>query len=500
MALINCSECGHEISDKALRCPNCGCPIERVETIQEAIEVKEPKKSKTWILGIFAFLLCIIGVGCYFYFINSSHEDGNIGLENDFAQKIKGKYTIVVWNDNFGEFYNTEGGRLCSFELSDGRKEPMTLRLSQSLNILGKSTDRLYLSSNRLFADYSDYLNFNSSYNPNKELGVAVECSNEDDATFYVVKIGKGQIEEKHITLHQVKAKAGTDYVLLYYNDEYGTLYDRNGKRICGVSRGYSSAGDLHVKFTKTISFYNSTTNELLIKDNYVYLSSSDLIHDKYRKEGEPTTRKASSKTVDENDAVIYEFSKIDADTELQKEQQKDMQQKEEKLRESKAIVGTYFFNPCRNEYATTDIFGSSILVGYTKWSEYLVVMDDLRVTLLKPNRRNFVGTVTDINDGIFVISTYSSDNARIGAWTPIYQNGREIGRLGDKGYGFPKDVVIDTKTKRIYNGIENYKNKDISDVEYIMYEDFSSEIKDANNSEYKQEYLNEEYERKYGI
>ncbi len=316
MALINCSECGHEISDKALRCPNCGCPIERVETIQEAIEVKEPKKSKTWIWGIFAFLLCIIGVGCYFYFNNYSHEEDNIGLENDFAQKIKGKYTIVVWNDNFGEFYNTEGGRLCSFELSDGRKEPMTLCLSQSLNILGKSTDRLYLSSNRLFADYSDYLNFNSSYNPNKELGVAVECSNEDDATFYFVKIGKGQIEEKHITLHQVKPKAGTDYVLLYYNDEYGTLYDRNGKRICGVSRGYSSAGDLHVKFTKTISFYNSTTNELLIKDNYVYLSSSDLIDDKYRKEGEPTTRKASSKIVDENDAVIYEFFKIDADTE----------------------------------------------------------------------------------------------------------------------------------------------------------------------------------------
>ena len=29
MALIKCSECGKEISDKATNCPNCGCPIEK---------------------------------------------------------------------------------------------------------------------------------------------------------------------------------------------------------------------------------------------------------------------------------------------------------------------------------------------------------------------------------------------------------------------------------------------------------------------------------------
>ena len=26
MALIKCSECGKEISDRAITCPNCGCP------------------------------------------------------------------------------------------------------------------------------------------------------------------------------------------------------------------------------------------------------------------------------------------------------------------------------------------------------------------------------------------------------------------------------------------------------------------------------------------
>lgn len=31
MALIKCSECGREISDKAKNCPNCGCPIDKFQ-------------------------------------------------------------------------------------------------------------------------------------------------------------------------------------------------------------------------------------------------------------------------------------------------------------------------------------------------------------------------------------------------------------------------------------------------------------------------------------
>ena len=30
MALIKCPECGKEMSDKAIRCPSCGYPIEKV--------------------------------------------------------------------------------------------------------------------------------------------------------------------------------------------------------------------------------------------------------------------------------------------------------------------------------------------------------------------------------------------------------------------------------------------------------------------------------------
>ena len=32
MAIIKCSECGKEISDKASMCPNCGCPVSVMES------------------------------------------------------------------------------------------------------------------------------------------------------------------------------------------------------------------------------------------------------------------------------------------------------------------------------------------------------------------------------------------------------------------------------------------------------------------------------------
>ena len=56
MALIKCSECGNEISDKAKACIHCGCPIEEIDEMNEdvmdvetfiliALKNKEPKIS-----------------------------------------------------------------------------------------------------------------------------------------------------------------------------------------------------------------------------------------------------------------------------------------------------------------------------------------------------------------------------------------------------------------------------------------------------------------------
>lgn len=112
MALIKCNECGHEVSDKASACPNCGCPIEKVPVCKECgqqipdgvdacsncgcpIEhvktasqevVDEPKKNKAWIWALAAALFCLICIGGYYFY--SQSKGGNAENENSQESNI----------------------------------------------------------------------------------------------------------------------------------------------------------------------------------------------------------------------------------------------------------------------------------------------------------------------------------------------------------------------------------------------------------------------------
>ena len=57
MALINCPECGKEVSDKAGSCPSCGCPLGTTAT-ETKVEIQAPKNNA----NIKRFLPLIIGV------------------------------------------------------------------------------------------------------------------------------------------------------------------------------------------------------------------------------------------------------------------------------------------------------------------------------------------------------------------------------------------------------------------------------------------------------
>lgn len=67
MALINCSECGNEMSDKAHMCPKCGCPNPNFIVIN--CEPEKPKEKKESLLGIVgAFLSFVIfSLPCEFF-------------------------------------------------------------------------------------------------------------------------------------------------------------------------------------------------------------------------------------------------------------------------------------------------------------------------------------------------------------------------------------------------------------------------------------------------
>jgi DNA-directed RNA polymerase subunit RPC12/RpoP len=67
MALIKCSECGKEISDKAKECPHCGNPInyrENVTIPQEVNVVSAPNKEgcflQTMNLGCIVVIIIVV--------------------------------------------------------------------------------------------------------------------------------------------------------------------------------------------------------------------------------------------------------------------------------------------------------------------------------------------------------------------------------------------------------------------------------------------------------
>jgi len=69
MALIACTECNKQISDKAASCPSCGAPVSSREPIVNRWS-EEPKKEKSsvwkWVLGVpvGGFILMMIVGSC----------------------------------------------------------------------------------------------------------------------------------------------------------------------------------------------------------------------------------------------------------------------------------------------------------------------------------------------------------------------------------------------------------------------------------------------------
>ena len=95
MSIIKCTECGKKISEHALNCTNCGCPMEQIinehDRIkkEKEIKVEERKLKKKKILARVRYLLeCITGVTLYKY-IKNKKEEKRIRLEQEEQARIQ---------------------------------------------------------------------------------------------------------------------------------------------------------------------------------------------------------------------------------------------------------------------------------------------------------------------------------------------------------------------------------------------------------------------------
>lgn len=107
MALIKCSECGADISDKAKNCPNCGKKIEKKQ--------KESKNGNSGTILMVIIGVIAIGLACFFAFgPNFNNNENNVDEE---AQKVLDMLSKVRWGieapklNHNDKLYITDAGK-----------------------------------------------------------------------------------------------------------------------------------------------------------------------------------------------------------------------------------------------------------------------------------------------------------------------------------------------------------------------------------------------------
>ena len=131
MALIKCTECGAEISDKATACPNCGCPVQYDDQVEET--QNRPKRIGKWIL-VAVIAVLAIGSSIAYFTMNKDniikkilHEEPMVKLTPEFCKAVR-KYNCLwdfengfagVQNGEKWGFINTEGKEIvpCVYDM-----------------------------------------------------------------------------------------------------------------------------------------------------------------------------------------------------------------------------------------------------------------------------------------------------------------------------------------------------------------------------------------------
>ena len=141
MALIKCNECGHMISDKATKCPKCGCPtkvemIRHQENVARDMPVCDEEESRTneWLHVVIALLLAAIaGIGYYFYgsnnnktlkdtVVNDTIIEESPLIEKDSDIKVEGYNVIGKSEDLSLRLYANVNDQLVTTNIGDGQE------------------------------------------------------------------------------------------------------------------------------------------------------------------------------------------------------------------------------------------------------------------------------------------------------------------------------------------------------------------------------------------
>ena len=112
MALIKCTECGHMISDKASKCPKCGCPIMKGNIEQHNVNTNQQPmhqqpvyygdsnrgNNNKWLYAVIALLVAAIAGGGYWLYSQSSGDKEIRQFVEQFAKAVETGDSLTIRN------------------------------------------------------------------------------------------------------------------------------------------------------------------------------------------------------------------------------------------------------------------------------------------------------------------------------------------------------------------------------------------------------------------
>ena len=145
MALIKCSECGREISDKAGSCPHCGCPvagteelveksamekdasegkeeeIKPEETKPEEVKPKEKKKLSKGVILAIIVAVAVLAIAAIAYYVLTA-DSRNYNSAKELFNEEKFQEALEIFTE-LGDYEDSERmAEKCEYELSvDGQ-------------------------------------------------------------------------------------------------------------------------------------------------------------------------------------------------------------------------------------------------------------------------------------------------------------------------------------------------------------------------------------------
>ena len=156
MALINCPECGKEISDKATNCPHCGFPVQKEKVARQTSEKrdnikslfqKNSRKILVTLIALFCLIIAYIVINSIIYpnFKFDSFKNYE-KMYSRLGEKTGGGKSEPPYWDNKIKFYGivvdhmeVQGsGEICELYFSKDKANQIEEIVQKELRFLGK--------------------------------------------------------------------------------------------------------------------------------------------------------------------------------------------------------------------------------------------------------------------------------------------------------------------------------------------------------------------------